>query len=87
MKTFATAGTFESNDCMVTVKFSDKLIIEIESVVFEQFGSQIIKVAQETLKEMKIESLHVFIKDKGALDYTIIARIKTACKRLGVYHA
>ena len=87
MKTFATAGTFESNDCMVTVKTSDKLVIEIQSVVFDQFGDQIKKVAQQTLKEMKIEHLHVFIKDKGALDYTIIARIKTACKRLGVYHA
>ena len=87
MKTFATAGTFESNDCIVTVKPSEKLIIDIDSVVFEQFGAQIRKVALETLKEMKIDTLHVFIKDKGALDYTIIARIKTACKRLGVYHA
>lgn len=87
MKTFATAGTFESNDCIVTVKRSDILSIEIESVVFEQFGSQIEKVARQTLKDMKIEHLDLFIKDKGALDYTIIARIKTACKRLGVYHA
>ena len=87
MKTFATAGTFESNDCMVTVKTSNELTIEIESAVLEQFGPQIKKVAQQTLEEMEIENLHVFIKDKGALDYTIIARIKTACKRLGVYHA
>lgn len=87
MKTFATAGTFESNDCMVTVKVSDKLTIEIESVVFEQFGLQIRNVAQQTLDDMEIKNLHVFIKDKGALDYTIIARIKTACKRLGVHHA
>lgn len=87
MKTFATAGTFESNDCIVTVKKSDILTIEIESVVFEQFGNQIEKVARQTLIDMKIDHVHLFIKDKGALDYTIIARIKTACKRLGVYHA
>lgn len=87
MKTFATAGTFESNDCIVTVKKSDNLTIEIESVVFEQFGVQIENVARLTLKEMNINQIHLYIKDKGALDYTIIARIKTACKRLGVYHA
>lgn len=87
MKTFATAGTFESNDCIVTVKKSDILTIEIESVVFEQFGNQIDKVARQALIDMKIDHVHLFIKDKGALDYTIIARIKTACKRLGVYHA
>ncbi|MCD4827752.1 MAG: citrate lyase acyl carrier protein [Acholeplasmataceae bacterium] len=87
MKTFATAGTFESNDCIVTVKKSDTLKIEIESVVFEQFGAQIDLVARQTLKEMDINQIHLYIKDKGALDYTVIARIKTACKRLGVYHA
>ena len=87
MKTFATAGTFESNDCIVTVKKSDNLTIEIESVVFEQFGAQIERVARLTLKEMNISQIHLYIKDKGALDYTVIARIKTACKRLGVYHA
>ena len=36
---------------------------------------------------MGVKDVHIHIKDKGALDYTIIARIKTACKRLGVYHA
>ncbi len=87
MKTFATAGTFESNDCIVTAKKSDTQIIEIESVVFEQFGNQIRKVALETLNELNIKNIHIHIKDKGALDYTIIARVKTACKRLGVYHA
>lgn len=87
MKNFATAGTFESNDCIVTVKKADVLTIEIESVVFEQFGNQIRSVTLQTLEDMNINNVHVFIKDKGALDYTIIARLKTACKRLGVYHA
>ncbi len=59
------------------------MTIEIDSVVKEQFGKQIEKVALETLSSLNISNMHVYIKDKGALDYTIIARIKTAIKRLG----
>lgn len=84
LKNVATAGTYESNDCIVTVTKSEELTIEIDSVVKEQFGKQIEKVALETLSSLNISNMHVYIKDKGALDYTIIARIKTAIKRLGV---
>ncbi len=83
----ATAGTFESNDCMITVKPHKELKIEIESIVFEQFGEQIEHVVKETLKELHIEHVHVFIHDKGALDYCIKARLITAMKRLGDIHA
>lgn len=86
IKTIASAGTYESNDCIVTIKKADTLSIEIESVVFEQFGNQIKTVALKTLDDLNVKNVSVFIKDKGALDYTIMARIKTACKRLGVYH-
>ncbi len=86
IKTIASAGTFESNDCIVTVKKTDTFSIEIESIVFEQFGNQIKEVALKTLNHLNIQNISISIKDKGALDYTIIARIKTACKRLGVYH-
>ncbi len=86
IKSIASAGTFESNDCIVTIKKADTLSIDIESVVFEQFGNQIREVVVKTLSELNIKNVSVFIKDKGALDYTIIARIKTACRRLGVYH-
>jgi citrate lyase subunit gamma (acyl carrier protein) len=86
IKTIASAGTYESNDCMVSVKKADTFSIEIESIVFEQFGKQIKEVALKTLNDMHVNNISISIKDKGALDYTIIARIKTACKRLGVYH-
>ncbi len=84
LKNAATAGTYESNDCIVTVKKSEGITIEIDSVVKEQFGEQIHKVALETLSSLNMSNIHLYIKDKGALDYTIIARIKTAIKRLGV---
>jgi citrate lyase subunit gamma (acyl carrier protein) len=84
IKNVSTAGTYESNDCMVIVKKNEGITIEIDSVVKEQFGEQIQKVALDTLSSLNISNIHVYIKDKGALDYTIIARIKTAIKRLGV---
>lgn len=86
IKTTASAGTFESNDCLVTIKNAETLSIEIESVVFDQFGDQIHEVVLKTLKTLNVKNIHVYIKDKGALDYTLAARIITACKRLGVYH-
>lgn len=77
------AGTFESNDCMITVKEHQGLSINIDSIVFEQFGDQIHEVIQETLKSLNIENIEVFVHDKGALDYTIKARLITAIKRMG----
>jgi citrate lyase subunit gamma (acyl carrier protein) len=79
---FATAGTMESNDCLITVKPHDRMEILIESIVYKQFKNQIEKVIRETLLASKIELIHVHIQDKGALDYTIKARLLTALSRL-----
>jgi len=78
----ASCGSFESNDCFITVKESKTLNIKIESIVFEQFGDQIHKVIKDTLSELNISLIEVYVKDKGALDYTIKARLITAIKRL-----
>ena len=51
----ASAGTFESNDCLITVKESDQLEIEIQSIVYAQFKDQIEKVIKDTLKEKGYE--------------------------------
>jgi citrate lyase subunit gamma (acyl carrier protein) len=83
----AIAGTMESNDCMMTVQEHKGIKIEIDSIVFDQFGSQIEAVIRETLENLKIENIHVICKDKGALDYCIRARLITAIKRLGEHHA
>lgn len=83
----ASCGSIESNDCLITVQPYDSLKIEIESIVFEQFGEQIEKVIKDTLAEMKINKLLVKINDKGALDYTVKARLITAISRLEETHA
>ena len=81
MKT--SAGSLESSDCLITISDSDTLEIQIESVVFAQFGDQIKEVLLSTLKEQGITKMHVVCLDKGALDYTIKSRLETALKRRG----
>jgi len=77
------AGSLESSDCLITVSDSDKLDIIIESVVFKQFGDDIMNVISNTLKEHKIEKIKVLCQDKGALDFTIKSRLETAIFRRG----
>lgn len=79
----ASCGTMESNDCLMTVKENDALEIVIESIVFEQFGDQILRVIEETLEQLGIKNIYVLCQDKGALDYTIRARLATAVQRMG----
>jgi citrate lyase subunit gamma (acyl carrier protein) len=78
----ASAGTMESNDCLMIVSESDQLKIDLESIVYKQFKDQIEKVIRDTLKEKGYQKLHVHCQDKGALDYTIKARLLTALERL-----
>ena len=81
------AGSVESNDIMITVSESDSLIIEIDSIVDAFFHEQIEKVIKDTLNKLNISNVKVVCVDKGALDYTIKARLVTALMRMGVYHA
>jgi citrate lyase subunit gamma (acyl carrier protein) len=79
----AMAGTMESSDCMMTVMKKPGIHIQIESIVYKQFGKEIHRVIEETLKKHQIKDIFVHCQDKGALDYTIEARLVTALKRLG----
>ena len=77
------AGTMESNDIYVMFMPNPKGGIEINlhSIVMKQFGEEIQRVILETLKECDVENVIVNAQDKGALNYTIKARIETAIKR------
>ena len=77
------AGSVESNDILITVQSSESLIIEITSIVDAFFHDQIEKVIKDTLIENNIMNVKVTCQDKGALDYTIKARLVTAIKRMG----
>ncbi|WDC84469.1 citrate lyase acyl carrier protein [Caloramator sp. mosi_1] len=78
----AKAGSLESNDIFIMVFPNDNgNEIELESIVMKQFGKRIKEVIEETLKELKVENAKVIAKDRGALDYTIKARVETAIRR------
>lgn len=77
-----TSGTMESSDIMVTVEAGNGgLSIDLNSIVDKQYGASIKKLIEETLLEFGIQEAHVVAVDRGALDCTIRARVKTAIYR------
>lgn len=82
IKKMATAGSVESNDILIMIsKGEDGIEIELESEVAQQYGESINKVIHDTLVEEGVENAKVIAKDKGALDFTIKARVKACVKR------
>lgn len=78
----ATAGSVESNDILIMIsKGEGSIDIELESVVEKQFGDDIKKVIHDTLIEEGVTDAKIIAKDKGALDFTIKARVKACIKR------
>ena len=77
----AKAGSLESNDLMIMIEPSDKLAITLNSVVKEQYGDKILKAINEVLDEEGVTKANIVIEDKGALDFTIRARMRTAIER------
>ena len=78
------AGSYESSDCIITVSKSETIEIQIESIVLDQFVDQIKEVILNTLEECGVKNVKVECFDKGALDYTVKARLLTALQRMGV---
>ena len=78
----AIAGTMESSDIMVTLEPGNAEIeIDLSSTVEKEFGDAIRSEITCTLQNMGIVSAKVTAVDKGALDCTIRARVKTAARR------
>ncbi|AIF50761.1 citrate lyase acyl carrier protein [Pelosinus sp. UFO1] len=80
----AQAGTVESSDIMIVlapVQTGSGLTIEVVTPAMKQYGAQIKEIIVKTLVAQGIEDAHVHAIDKGALDYTIEARVMTAISR------
>jgi citrate lyase subunit gamma (acyl carrier protein) len=79
----AIAGTLESSDLMVKVApaADDTLDVIVQSEVIKQFGAQIRKVVEDTLRGLDVRAGSIVIEDKGALDCVIRARVQTAILR------
>lgn len=77
----ARAGSAESNDILIMISPSDTIEISIDSIVEKQYGEEIEKVIRETLEAEGVTGAKVVAQDKGALDFTIKARVKTSIAR------
>ena len=77
----ASAGTVESSDVYVQIEPAQGLDIQLESVVYNQFGDAIREVVTKVLHEQGVENAAVRIVDRGALECVIRARVETAVLR------
>ena len=80
----AQSGTFESSDIIVLIEpviEKSGRNIEIDSTVMLEYGDNIEKIISNKLDEYSITDIHLIVKDKGALEPTINARLETAILR------
>ncbi|MBI9040884.1 citrate lyase acyl carrier protein [Lutibacter sp.] len=80
----AQSGSFESSDIIVLIEpvvEKSGRNIEIDSSVMLEFGDAIAKLILDKLDEYNITDIHLIVKDKGALEPTINARLETAIMR------
>lgn len=80
----AQAGTLESADILISllpVDPSEGIQIELVSPTLQQYGAAIRRSIEKILQENGIQAVKVHANDKGALDYTIEARVQTAIDR------
>ena len=82
IKKKAVSGTLESSDIYVQVEPNDNGIeLELESIVYNQFGEEIEKTVREVLNDFNVENVKIQLKDRGAVECAIRARVETALKR------
>lgn len=81
------AGSLESNDCLVTIKESKEFSIQVQSIVDVFYHDQIVDLISSVLEDMNMKNVEVTLVDKGALNYTIKARLLTALHRMEANHA
>ncbi|MDF2950339.1 MAG: citrate lyase subunit gamma [Sedimentibacter sp.] len=82
IKNKAVAGTLESSDIYVLVEPNESGIeLQLESIVMNQFGEEIEKTVREVLSEFNVLNIKIQLKDRGAVECAIRARVETALKR------
>jgi citrate lyase subunit gamma (acyl carrier protein) len=84
LKKVGQAGTDSKSDIMVTIEPAGPgtgVDIELSSPVKYEFGSHIQSLVKDILKTYGIHDAKVVLIDKGALDFTISARVETAILR------
>jgi citrate lyase subunit gamma (acyl carrier protein) len=82
----AQAGTLESSDIMITAAplgIGEGVMIEIESIVFAQYGQEIRQLIEEIVREQGVTDVYIKAVDRGALECTIKARTNAVLSRAG----
>ncbi len=74
-------GSVESNDILVRVSPGTGVVINLESSVIKQYGEDIKNTINSVVNELEVSDVVLDVTDKGALDFTIRARVKTALKQ------
>lgn len=79
----AICGSLESSDILIIISPNENNGIEIDlnSIVLKTFGKAITKTIYEILDEYHVKDAEILINDKGATDFVIRARLKTALYR------
>jgi citrate lyase subunit gamma (acyl carrier protein) len=80
----AKAGLDERGDVLVCLSPAEEnggLHIDIESTLMSLFGDQIRASAAGVIEGYGLTDLRLTIRDQGALDYAIRARVQTAIER------
>lgn len=80
----AQAGTVESCDILIMIAPADPgtgIQVELISPTMQQYGTHITKLIKETILSCGVQDAVVHANEKGAMDYTIAARVKTAVDR------
>jgi citrate lyase subunit gamma (acyl carrier protein) len=80
----AKAGLNDKGDLVVHLRpAGDRsgVQLDIESKVMSMFGEQIRASVLEIIESYALADLYVSVRDQGALDYAIRARVQTAIER------
>lgn len=80
----AQAGTVESTDILIMLAPAEAgsgIQVELVSPTLQQYGDYIKSLIVRVLEEAGVQDALIHANEKGALDYTIEARVKTAIKR------
>lgn len=78
------AGTLESSDMLVAVApapAGSGISITLASPTMRQYGDHIKSLTLGILKSLDVTDATVDINDKGAVDFVIVARVRTAVMR------
>ena len=81
----ATAGTLESMDCLVAASRlapGAGLSMTLEGTSVPRFRSSMEGSVRRVVADMGEKDLEVSVQDRGALDITLEARVRTALLRL-----